>query len=122
VRDWLHVEDHCAALDLVLRRGAPGEVYNIGSGHGRENLDVLRRLLALVGRGEELLEPVADRPGHDRRYAVACAKIGTLGWAPRVGFDEGLAAAVAWWRAILSGEYRSWYQRNYGGRAARVGG
>ncbi len=125
-RDWIHVEDHCAAVDAVLRRGRPGEVYNVGGGGERENLSIVHSLLVLLDRPESLIEFVADRPGHDRRYAISSEKArAELGWAPRHGLDEGLAATVAWyranepwWRAILSGEYRSWVERNYGARSA----
>ena len=125
VRDWLHVEDHCDALDLVLRGGRAGEVYNIGGVDERENLAIVRALLALTGKPESLIRLVADRPGHDRRYALSADKIrAELGWAPRHRLDEGLAQTVAWyranepwWSAIRSGEYRSWYERNYGARA-----
>ena len=128
VRDWLHVEDHCEAIDAVLRRGRDGEVYNIGGRSEMANLDVVRRVLELTGKPESLIRYVTDRPGHDRRYAIDAGKIEReLGWAPRRRFDEGMAATVAWyrdnepwWRSVLSGDYRSWYERNYGGRAASV--
>ena len=120
-REWLHVEDHCRALLRVLVAGRPGEVYNIGSNEERQNLDVAREILALTGRPETLLTHVKDRPGHDRRYALDSAKIRReLGWAPTVAFAEGLRQAVAWyrtheawWQAILSGEYRAYYARQY---------
>jgi dTDP-glucose 4,6-dehydratase len=126
VRDWIHVEDHCAGVDAVLRRGRPGEVYNLGGGGERTNLSIVRALLALLGRPESLIKYVADRPGHDRRYAISSEKAAReLGYAARHSLDEGLAATVAWyranepwWRAILSGEYRNWVERNYGARAA----
>jgi dTDP-glucose 4,6-dehydratase len=113
VRDWIHVEDHCRALEAVMLRGAPGEIYNIGADGERPNIDVARAVLRLTGRDESLLSRVTDRPGHDRRYAVDASKLRrTLGWEPRIRFEDGLAAAVAWyrgheawWRRIVSGDY-----------------
>jgi dTDP-glucose 4,6-dehydratase len=121
-REWLHVEDHCRALAQVLGAGRPGEVYNIGSAEERKNLDVAREILALTGRPESLLRHVKDRLGHDRRYALDSAKIRRdLGWAPAISFGEGLRQAVewyrtheGWWQPILSGEYRTYYERQYG--------
>ncbi|NHM26019.1 dTDP-glucose 4,6-dehydratase [Desulfofundulus sp. TPOSR] len=122
VRDWLHVEDHCRALELVLFRGRPGEIYNIG-GHGeRTNLEVVRVILKLLGKPESLIRFVKDRPGHDRRYAIDPSKITReLGWRPRHTFEEGLAATVewykqnrSWWERIKSGAYREYYQKMYG--------
>ena len=98
VRDWCHVEDNCAAIDLVLRRGLPGEIYNIGGGNELANRDLTARLLALCGRDESFIQPVADRLGHDRRYSVDTAKITGLGWRPIWELDEALAATVAWYR------------------------
>ncbi len=99
VRDWLHVDDHCRGLLAVLERGRPGEVYNIGGGTELSNLELTRRILALMGADESSIEPVADRLGHDRRYCVDWSKIrDELGYAPAVAFDEGLAATVAWYR------------------------
>jgi dTDP-glucose 4,6-dehydratase len=126
VREWLHVEDHCRALALVLAEGRPGEVYNIGSGEERANIEVAREILRLTGRPETLLRHVKDRPGHDRRYALDHAKVHRdLGWAPAIPFVVGLRHAVewyrrqeAWWQEILSGEYRSYYERQYGERTA----
>ena len=122
VREWLHVEDHCRALALVLAKGRPGAVYNIGSGEERANIDVAREILRLTGQPETLLRHVKDRPGHDRRYALDHAKIrGDLGWAPAIPFAAGLRHAVewyrrneTWWQEILSGEYRAYYARQYG--------
>jgi dTDP-glucose 4,6-dehydratase len=126
VREWLHVEDHCRALALVLAEGRPGEVYNIGSGEERANLEVAREILRLSERPETLLRHVKDRPGHDRRYALDVAKMGReFGWAPKIPFTTGLRHSVewfrrheSWWQEILSGEYRSYYQRQYGDRTA----
>ena len=93
VRDWLYVVDNCAAIDLVLRKGGDGEVYNIGGGHEVENIVLTREILRLTGKPETLVQRVADRPGHDRRYSVDCAKVRQLGWEPLVTFD---APVVRW--------------------------
>lgn len=124
VRDWIHVDDHCRAVERVLLDGRPGEVYNIGACCERTNLEVVRLILQLVGKPESLIRFVADRPGHDRRYALAVDKIqGELGWEAQIDFRQGLAQTVAWylehrkwWSSILSGEYQDFYQRNYGYR------
>jgi dTDP-glucose 4,6-dehydratase len=122
VRDWLHVDDHCRAIDLVLERGTPGEVYNIGGGNEVANVDLTRRILALTGRPESLIRPVADRPGHDRRYALDTTKLRGLGWAPREAFEDGLAGVVQWyrhnewwWRPIKEQDpaFREYYQKQY---------
>jgi dTDP-glucose 4,6-dehydratase len=126
VRDWIHVDDHCEAVDAVLRRGRSGEVYNIGAGNERPNLDVVRAILRLTDRDESLIRHVPDRPGHDRRYAMNADKIrDSLGWRPRHEFDAGLADTVAWYRAngawtaqVRSGAYRDYYDRQYAGRLA----
>ncbi len=122
VRDWLYVEDNCAAIDLVLREGEPGNVYNVGGGNEVENLDLTRRILELLGKDAGLVRHVTDRPGHDRRYAVDCTKLRSLGWAPATSFDDGLAATVAWyrdhrswWEPIKSGEFRRYYEEQYRG-------
>ncbi len=124
VRDWIHVEDHCAAILRVLEAGRPGEVYNVGAGNERTNLEITRAILALLGRPESLVRFVADRPGHDRRYALATGKLRTeLGWTPRYTFDEALAATVRWyvenrpwWERVRSGAYREYYDTLYGSR------
>lgn len=123
VRDWLYVLDNCEAIDLVLRRGIDGEIYNIGGGHEIENIVLTREILALTGRPEGLIAPVADRPGHDRRYSLDSSKALALGWRPRHAFADALAATVrwyrehqAWWRPIKSGEFRVYYQEQYGSR------
>ncbi len=120
VRDWLYVEDNCAAIDLVLREGVPGNVYNVGGGNEVENLDLTRRILELLGKDAGLIRYVTDRPGHDRRYSVDCAKLRALGWVPATSFEEGLAATVAWyrdhrawWEPIKSGEFRRYYEEQY---------
>jgi dTDP-glucose 4,6-dehydratase len=123
VRDWLYVADNCAAIDLVLRQGRDGEVYNVGGGHEVENLALTRAILRLTGKPEALIQPVKDRPGHDRRYSLDSSKVRQLGWAPRHPFDAALAETVrwyreheAWWRPLKSGEFRAYYERQYGGR------
>jgi dTDP-glucose 4,6-dehydratase len=123
IREWLHAEDHAAAIDLVLRRGEPGEIYNVG-GEERENIDVTTRILELIGADESLIRHVDDRPGHDRRYALDDTRLRALGWAPERRFeDEGLADTVtwyrenrAWWEPIKSGEFRSYYATQYEAR------
>ena len=105
VRDWCHVDDNCAAIDLVLRRGQPGEIYNIAGGNELANLDLTLRLLALCGRDESLIRHVDDRLGHDRRYSVDASKIGELGWSPSRCMEEALAATVDWYR-----ENRWWWE------------
>jgi len=122
VRDWIHVEDHCAAVLAVAERGEPGEVYNIGAGNEVSNLEITRTILAELGKPESLIRFVADRPGHDRRYAIDAAKIrDTLGWEPRRAFADGLRETVRWyvehrdwWQRVRSGEYRAFYRRHYG--------
>lgn len=121
VRDWLYVLDNCAALDLVLRRGADGEVYNVGGGNEVENLALTREILRLTGKPESLIQPVRDRPGHDRRYSLDSGKVRALGWAPRWEFGAALAETVRWyrehedwWRPLKSGEFRTWYRQQYG--------
>jgi dTDP-glucose 4,6-dehydratase len=123
VRDWLYVTDNCAAIDLVLRQGTEGEVYNIGGGHEVENVVLTREILRLTGKPETLIQRVADRPGHDRRYSVDCAKVRRLGWAPAHRFASALETTVrwyleheSWWRPLKSGEFRAWYERQYGNR------
>jgi len=125
-REWLHVEDHCAAIELVLHEGAPGEAYNIG-GDERENLELIDRILAATGADSSLVKHVEDRPGHDRRYALDDSKVRALGWEPRSTFEEGIAATVewyranrAWWEPLKSGEYRRYYEAQYGKRLART--
>ncbi len=124
IREWLHAEDHGAGIDLVLREGRPGEIYNIG-GEERENLDVVQRILELTGADPALVKHVDDRPGHDRRYALDDTKLRGLGWAPAHSFEAGLEATVewyrdnrAWWEPLKSGEYREYYEQQY---AARLG-
>ena len=120
VRDWLYVLDNCAAIDLVLRRGQDGEIYNIGGDNEVENIALTRAILALVGQPETLITPVADRPGHDRRYALDSGKIRRLGWQPAHPFAAALAATVewyraheGWWQPIKSGAFKAYYARQY---------
>ena len=125
VRDWLHVEDHCRALDLLIAGGEPGAVYNIGGGNEVANIDLTHRILELLGRPASLIAPVADRPGHDRRYSLDTSKLRGLGWQPAVAFDTGLAATVSWyrdhenwWRPIKDDDpaFRAYHEAQYGGR------
>jgi dTDP-glucose 4,6-dehydratase len=122
VRNWLYVDDFAAAVDLVLERGRPGETYNAGGPDELANIDVVRRILELTGRPQSLIEHVRDRPGHDRRYSLASAKLrDELGWEAEVPFADGLERTVEWyrqnewwWAPIRSGEYRAYYERRYG--------
>jgi dTDP-glucose 4,6-dehydratase len=123
VRDWLHVEDHCSAVELVLREGARGEVYNVGAGEELENRDLTRTILELTGADQSLVRHVEDRLGHDRRYSLEVSRLRALGWAPKRTLADGLPETVAWyrdnrqwWEPIKSGEYRSYYQRQYAER------
>ncbi|GAC1580797.1 MAG: dTDP-glucose 4,6-dehydratase [Candidatus Elarobacter sp.] len=121
VRDWLHCDDHARGIAYVLERGTPGEVYNLGGGNSRTNMEITRRLLELTGRTfESSVRHVTDRAGHDRRYALDARKAGALGWSPCVDFERGLAETVTWyrdradwWRPIKSGEFREYYRRQY---------
>jgi dTDP-glucose 4,6-dehydratase len=121
VRNWLYVEDCCAAVDVVLDRGESGEVYNVGGPDELPNLEVVKRILTLTGRDESLIEFVTDRPGHDRRYSLSAARLEQLGWSAEVAFDQGIERTVSWyrenewwWAPIRSGEYRDYYERQYG--------
>ncbi len=125
VREWIYVLDHCAGIDYALVHGEPGEVYNIGTGDDRENIEITRELLQLLGKPESLIRPVEDRPGHDRRYAMDSAKLRALGWRPEWSFEDGLAATGRWyqerrdwWEPLKNGEYWEYYQRQYGQRLA----
>jgi dTDP-glucose 4,6-dehydratase len=125
VRNWIFVDDFCAAIDLVLERGQSGEAYNVGGPDELPNIEAVRMILALTGRDESLIEHVTDRPGHDRRYSLSAEKVRALGWRPGVRFEEGLRRAVDWyrenewwWGPVRSGEYREYYERQYG-RALR---
>jgi dTDP-glucose 4,6-dehydratase len=127
-REWLHVADHCAGIEIVLRHGEGGQIYNIG-GQERENMDVVRRILDLTGASPDLVRHVEDRPGHDRRYSVDSTKLRSLGWQPQHSFDAGgLTETVDWyresrdwWEPIKSGEYQRYYEEQYAARLAGAG-
>jgi dTDP-glucose 4,6-dehydratase len=126
VRDWLYVLDHCRGIDVVLHRGAPGEVYNVGGENERFNMQVTDLIISLLGKPRSLIRYVPDRPGHDRRYALDCAKIKTLGWTPRRDWETAMAETVQWyrenewwWRKIKSGEFEAYYRQQYAERLAR---
>jgi dTDP-glucose 4,6-dehydratase len=122
VRDWIHVLDHCRAIDTVIHEGQEGEVYNIGANNERTNLEIVRLILELMGKSEDLIRFVRDRLGHDRRYAVDSSKIRKkLGWSHQISFKEGLAETVewymehtSWWKRIKTGEYLKYYEATYG--------
>jgi dTDP-glucose 4,6-dehydratase len=121
VRNWIHASDFARAIGHVLEHGVPGEVYNAGGPDECANVDVVKRIIELTGAGESQIEYVTDRPGHDRRYSLSSEKVRALGWEPRVRFDEGLEQTVAWyrennwwWEPIRSGDYREYYERQYG--------
>lgn len=124
VRDWLYVEDHCAAIDLIIRKGREGEIYNIGGHNERTNLQVVKTILKELNKPESLISFVTDRPGHDRRYAIDPTKIhNELGWEPTTHFEDGIKRTVKWylenrpwWEHIINGEYQDYYVRMYGNR------
>lgn len=126
VRDWLYVADHAAGVDVVLQKGAPGSIYNLGGENERHNIDVTKMILELLGKPESLIKHVADRPGHDRRYALTNDKLRTdFGWEPSTNFEEAMRETVEWyvnndwwWRKIKSGEYLDFYKRQYADRLA----
>jgi len=124
VRDWLYVTDNCEAIDLVLSKGKDGEIYNIGGGNERQNIEISKFILKEIGVGEEMIEKVSDRPGHDRRYSVDCSKVKKLGWKPRTAFDSGLKTTIewykhnkTWWKQIKEKQkefkdfYKQWYKK-----------
>lgn len=121
IRDWLYVEDHCSAIDLVIRKGRAGEIYNVGGHNERTNLDVVKTVLSELGKPESLITFVKDRPGHDMRYAIDPAKINKeLGWLPTTKFEDGIKKTVkwylenkSWWKEILDGEYKNYYKEMY---------
>jgi dTDP-glucose 4,6-dehydratase len=123
VRDWTHVDDHCAGIELVLREGGKGEIYNIGAGDERENREVIDMIVAATGADPSLVRHVEDRSGHDRRYSMNTEKVRRLGWKPEVPLEEGFRRTVdwyrnnrEWWEPIKSGEFRSYYEQQYGER------
>ncbi|HXV42510.1 MAG TPA: GDP-mannose 4,6-dehydratase, partial [Anaerolineae bacterium] len=124
MRDYQYVQDHCEGIDVVLRRGQPGEVYNLGTGVETTNIEMTRLILKLLGKPDSLIQPITDRPGHDRRYALDCSKVQALGWRSAHNFEQAIEATVKWyvdneewWRKIKSGQrYQEYYQRQYAGR------
>ena len=124
VRDWIYVLDHCTAMDAVVREGKPGEVYNIGAGCEWQNIEIVQLIVGRLGKSNDLIEFVKDRPGHDKRYAMDASKIRKeLGWRPRYGFEEGVDETIRWYLAhaewvenCVSGEYLEYYEQNYGRR------
>ena len=124
VRDWLYVEDHCKAIDLIIHKGREGEVYNVGGHNERKNIDIVRLICKALGKSESLITYVADRKGHDMRYAIDPTKIhNELGWLPETKFEDGIQKTIrwyldnkSWWQEIVSGDYRNYYQRMYGDR------
>ena len=124
VRDWLHVYDHCAGIDLVMRNGKNGEVYNIGGHNERHNIDVVKTILKELDKPESLITYVSDRKGHDMRYAIDPTKIhNELGWFPDTRFEDGIKETITWylnnrdwWEPIISGEYKDYYDKMYGNR------
>ncbi|MFC6040235.1 dTDP-glucose 4,6-dehydratase [Paenisporosarcina macmurdoensis] len=120
IRDWLHVSDHCAAIDLVMHEGVNGEVYNVGGHNERTNLEVVKTIISSLGKSEELIEFVIDRLGHDKRYAINPTKLGNLGWKPTYTFETGILQTIQWyldnkewWEQILNGEYQSYFDKQY---------
>lgn len=123
VREWLYVEDHCSGIDFALRNGIVGEIYNVSSGHERENIVLTKKILSTLGKGEDLIKWVADRPGHDWRYSIDCSKIRNMGWDTAMDWDEGIEKTVcwyrdneSWWRKIREGDFQEYYEKQYGNR------
>lgn len=124
IRDWLYVEDHCSAIDLIIHKGRVGEVYNIGGHNEKTNLEVVKIILKELNKSESLIKYVTDRPGHDMRYAIDPTKIHTeLGWLPATKFEDGIKKTIkwyldnkTWWQNIINGEYKNYYERHYKGR------
>ena len=122
VRDWLFVEDHCEAIDLIIQKGKIGETYCIGGNSEKPNIEITKKIIELMGKSEDAIEYVKDRPGHDRRYAIDFSKIkNELGWEPKISFEEGIAKTIewykdneGWWKNIKSGAYQEYYQKQYG--------
>ena len=124
VRDWLYVEDHCKAIDLIIHEGKVGEVYNVGGHNEMANIDIVKLILKELGKPESLITYVSDRKGHDRRYAIDPTKIhNDLGWLPETKFADGIVKTIkwyleneSWWQPIVSGEYQNYYEKMYGSR------
>lgn len=124
VRDWLYVEDHCSAIDLIIHKGTVGDVYNVGGHNERTNLEVVKTIIRELGKSEDLINYVTDRPGHDMRYAIDPTKItNELGWEPQTKFDDGIKKTIKWyldnrpwWENIVNGEYQNYYEKMYGDR------
>ncbi|MDO3680753.1 dTDP-glucose 4,6-dehydratase [Paenibacillus ehimensis] len=127
VRDWLHVEDHCCAIDHVLHKGTDGEVYNVGGNNEKTNIQIVKTILSELGKSDDLIQFVKDRPGHDRRYAIDASKITKeLGWTPKYNFESGIKETIqwylqnqAWWERIINGQYQQYYEKQY---AMRISG
>jgi dTDP-glucose 4,6-dehydratase len=122
-RDWIYVLDHCSGIDFALHNGQPGEIYNVGGGNERTNMEITNLVLELLEKGKDLITYVKDRPGHDRRYALDCAKLQSLGWQPSFSFQSAMRETVQWymdnrwwWEKIKSGEYARYYEQQYGKR------
>ena len=120
IRDWLHVIDHCAAIDLVMHEGVNGEVYNVGGHNERTNLEVVKTIIKTLGKSEELIEFVKDRLGHDKRYAIDPTKLENLGWKPTYNFETGIAQTIQWyldnkewWEHVISGDYQNYFEKQY---------
>lgn len=120
IRDWLHVYDHCTAIDLVLHKGINGEVYNVGGHNEKTNLAVIQTIIRALNKNENLIEYVEDRLGHDKRYAIDPTKLEELGWQPRYSFETGIEQTIQWyldnkewWQNILNGEYRAYFKKQY---------
>ena len=124
VRDWLYVEDHCRAIDLIIHNGKIGEVYNVGGHNEKANIDIVKTILKVLGKSEDLVKFVADRKGHDMRYAIDPTKIyNELGWLPETKFEDGIKKTIdwylnneKWWKDIISGEYKDYYNKMYSGK------
>jgi len=121
VREWIFTEDHCRAVEFIMEKGEPGEIYNIGTGHEKQNIETTQFVLQELGFGESMIEFVKDRPGHDWRYAINSQKLRGLGWQPQVGWEDGLRRTIKWyrengdwWQKIKSGEYLEYYKKQYG--------
>ena len=121
IREWIYTEDHCSAIDTILHKGKAGEVYNIGTGWEKQNIEIVKNILEILGKNENSIEHVKDRPAHDRRYAINNTKLSALGWAPKVDFRKSLLYTVEWyksnekwWKPLKSGEYHDYYKKQYG--------